>query len=212
MKERFIIFIISLIALIALAVGLLIDESKVHRVIERERAANYMVMGNSAHHAEMRAERWYRFFFVDTKMTEFSFGIAQNEMPASTGDTTVDAVNRATAQGMTWWEGRMRVLWSITYQFFVRLSNIVVWLPLAFMIWLPFLIDAMVVRQIMRTNYALTSPHMQIFGIRAMWWIFLGFALLQLVPFMLHPIWTPVAIAMLCLSSWIGITQFAKRA
>jgi hypothetical protein len=106
----------------------------------------------------------------------------------------------------------MRVLWSLAFQFLVRVSNILLWLPLAALVVVPFVVDAVVARKIKGTNFAITSPHLQIFGVRAMTWLLLGFALLQLAPIVLHPVWTPLMIAAFSGSLWIGISQFAKRA
>jgi len=209
-KEKLIIFLISAVLLVGILAGLLISEKHVVGTIEAERQANYSFMGRAAADAESRAERWYRTLFVKTNVTQFTFDIAATERTDSgTGNKSVDV---AAGKGVEWWRARMRVMWSIAFQFLVRISNILIWAPLAVLVFVPFMVDALVSRRIKATNFAITSPHLQIFGVRAMTWIVLGFLCLQLIPFKLHPVWTPMAIATFSFSLWIGISQFAKRA
>ena len=211
MKEKMIVFVISVIVLIGLAAGLLIDESRVDSTIEAERKANYAFLGKSAALSEARAERWYQTLFVKTQVTQFTFDIAGGAAPNDT--KADDSKLEATAhKGVEWWKSRMRVLWSIAFQFLVRLSNIVVWAPLCLLVFLPFVVDAMAVRKIKSTNFSLASPHLQLFGTRAMVWIAVIYLLLQLLPIMVHPVTAPVAMGLFSLATWIGITQFAKRA
>lgn len=210
MKEKFVIFLICVVMLVGIVAGLLIREDKVVSTIEAEREANYAFLGQAAAEAEARAERWYRFLFVNTHVNQFTFDLtATDRTDSGTDNKSVDAIAN---KGVDWWEGRMRVLWSITYQFFVRVSNILIWAPLAVLVFVPFIVDAFVARRIKATNFSITSPHLQIFGVRAMLWIVIGFLCLQLIPTVLHPIWTPVVIAVFSFSTWIGISQFAKRA
>lgn len=210
MKEKFIVFLISAVLLVGILAGLLISERHVASTIEAERQANYSFMGQAAAQSEKRAEGWYHAMFVKTNVTQFTFDIAATKRTDSgTGNKSVDAV---AGKGVQWWRERMRVMWSIAFQFLVRISNILVWLPLAVLVVVPFMVDALVSRKIKATNFAITSPHLQIFGVRSMLWIVLGFLCLQLMPFKLHPVWTPIAIATFSFSLWIGISQFAKRA
>lgn len=210
MKEKFILFLICATLAVGLICAAFIAESTVSKTIDAERKANYAFLGAAAADSEARAERWYRVLFVDTRITQFSFDLAASKRGDSgTQNRSVDTMAN---KGVSWWRERMRVLWSIAFQFLVRLSNILVWLPLAVLVFVPFVVDALVSRRIKATNFAITSPHLQIFGVRAMTWLLLGFALLQLMPFMLHPVWTPAAIAVFSGSLWVGISQFAKRA
>lgn len=210
MKEKLVLFMICAVLLVGFAAGLLVNEQRVASTIEAERQSNYAFMGAAAAEAEARATRWYRTLFLDTHITQFTFDLAAtNRKDSGTDNKTVDAV---AGKGVLWWQARMRVLWSIAFEFLVRLSNILVWLPLAVLVFVPFIVDAIVLRKIKATNFAITSPHLQIFGVRAMTVIVVGFFLLQLLPMMLHPVWTPLAIAAFSTSLWIGISQFAKRA
>lgn len=204
-----IIFILSAIVLVGLMAGLLIGEERVSTTVHAERQANYAFLGKSAAISEARAERWYRALFVKTKLTQFTFDIV--------GGTRVEAkdspkIEGAAATATDWWRGRMRVMWSIAYQFLVRISNILIWLPLSLLVFLPFVVDAIVKRRIKATNFSLASPHMQLFGTKAMLLIAIGYFLLQMLPMMLHPIVAPLAIAAFSVCTWVGIANFAKRA
>lgn len=210
MKEKMIVFILSVVVLIGIVAGLLIPEPIVMRTVQAERKANYAFLGDSAAQAEARAERWYKAIFINTHLTQFTFDIAGGTKPGKPKDDS--KVEQASSKAVEWWKGRMRVLWSITFQFLVRISNNLIWLPLALLIFFPFVVDAMVVRKIKTTNFALASPHMQLFGTRAMVWIVIGYLILQLLPLKLHPVTAPIALALFSASTWIGISQFAKRA
>jgi hypothetical protein len=209
-KEKMIMFILSVVVLIGLVAGLLIPEPMVMKTVQAERKANYAFMGESAAIAEARAERWYKALFVKTHLTQFTFDIAGGIKAGKARDDS--KIERASSTAVEWWKGRMRVLWSVAFQFLVRLSNNLIWLPLGLLVLLPFIVDAMVVRKIKTTNFALASPHMQLFGTKSMILIVVGYLVLQLLPMKLHPVTAPLALALFSISTWIGISQFAKRA
>jgi len=210
MKEKFVLFFISILLIVGFTAGLLIKEDVVISTVAAEREANYSFLGESAAISEDRAKTWYELLFVKTRLTQFTFDItATDRTDSGTNNATVDAV---ASSGVSWWNARMRVMWSIIFQFLVRISNLLIWIPLAGLVYLPFMTDAMVVRKIKQTNFTMASPHLQLFGVKGMFWIVIGFVLLQMIPMMLHPITAPIAIAMFSFSSWIGISQFAKRA
>lgn len=210
MKEKFLIFLISVVLIVGLVAGLLIEERTVQNVVASERQSNYAFLGQSAAIAEARAERWYQTLFVKTGVTQFTFDLTAGAREDS--GTDIKAVDEFAGKGVEWWNARMRVMWSIAFQFMVRISNLIIWLPLAALVVAPFLVDAMVVRKVKQTNFSIASPHMQIFGVKAMFWIVLGFLLLQLMPFTVHPAWAPLGIAAFSFSTWMGISHFAKRA
>lgn len=210
MKEKFILFIISAVLLVGLAAGFLVKEETVAAIVRTERQANYQFLGQSAAESEARAERWYKSLFVKTHVTQFTFDLTAGGNGTSGTDNA--KVDELASKGVSWWNARMRVMWSIVFQFMVRLSNLVVWAPLAFLVLAPFIVDAVVVRKVKSTNFALTSPHLQLIGVRAVFWIVLGFLILQTMPFVMHPIFAPIAIAALSFSTWVGICHFAKRA
>ena len=210
MKEKLILFVISAILLVGLAAGFIVKEQTVVSIVRSERQANYTFLGQSAAESEARAERWYKALFVRTHITQFTFDLTAGGTGSSGTDNA--KVDEIADKGVAWWNARMRVMWSIVFQFMVRLSNLVIWGPLAFLVLAPFIVDAVVVRKVKSTNFALTSPHLQLFGVRAVFWIVLGFLVLQTMPFMVHPIFAPIAIAALSFSTWVGICHFAKRA
>lgn len=210
MKERFIMFFISMIMIVGLLAVLLISEKHVQTAVQSERAANYAFLGPSAQISENRALRWYQGIFVKTNVTQFTFDVAKiKRVPRDARNAKAAATGEQLAG---WWQQRMRVLWSLVYQFMVRISNNLIWVPMTFLIVLPTVVDAFMVRKVKSTNFSMASPHMQLFGTRAMLLIVIGYLLLQMLPMMLHPVWAPLTIAVFAGSTWIGITQFAKRA
>lgn len=213
MKERFILFIISAIMIIGLMTALLVDEKTVQGLVRQERADNYAFLGQSAQIAEDRAMRWYSVLFIKTGVTQFTFDVAQpgKHKPTTDGQPE-NRADQASDRLTAWWQQRMRVFWSIAFQFFVRLSNLLIWVPLMMLIMLPAVVDAFVVRRIKGTNFSLPSPHMQLFGTRAMVVLTVVYLLLQMAPVVLHPVWAPIAMALFAMATWVGITFFAKRA
>ncbi len=213
MKERFILFIISAIMIVGLLTALLIDEKTVQALVKQERADNYAFLGQSAQIAEDRAMQWYTAVFIKTGVTQFTFDVVEpgRHKPATDGQPGSKA-DQASSRLTAWWQQRMRVLWSIAFQFLVRLSNLMIWIPLLMLIMLPSVVDAFVVRKIKGTNFSLASPHMQLLGTKAMVALVVVYLLLQMAPVVLHPAWAPIAMALFAMATWIGITFFAKRA
>lgn len=210
MKERFWMFGLMCMLLTGIITALIIPERYVMGMIEAERQANYAFLGyETARNTESRAERWFEGLFIRTGMMDASYRATTSDLgpanPASKLETWLE-------KALEWTQGRVRVLWAAMFQLMVRISIGIMWLPITALILTPFVIDSLVSRKIKANSFAVTSPHLQALGTRSIFWIALGYGLLQLLPLQLHPVWTPLFIGVVALSIWLSISQFAKRA
>ena len=211
MKDRFAMFGIMCVLLTGLLTALLIPEEYVLKMIDDERQANYAFLGyEAARNTEGRAERWFDALFVKTGVMDASYRATTT--PEKEGLRDLDRLNEILDQGLQWAETRLRVLWAAAFQFMVRISVAVMWLPFIVLILIPFIVDSLVSRKIKAASFAITSPHLQALGSRSLFWLAIGYLVLQLLPLKLHPIWTPVFIGVASSAIWLGISHFAKRA
>lgn len=209
MRDRFWMFVLLSMLLTGILTAALIPERYVMQMIDAERESNYTFLGyETARHTEGRAERWFERLFIRTGMMDATYQVTTSDQQAPAGSVAEKHMERA----LNWTEGRVRVLWVAMFQLLVRISVALMWLPLALLIFTPFVIDALVSRQIKANNFAITSPHLHAIGARAIFWIALGYGVLQFLPLKLHPVWTPAFIGVTAMAAWLGISQFAKRA
>lgn len=204
------------IALVVMAMTslVLIRYRYVDGMIERERTANYAFLGRATAKAvENRAEVWYQKMFVDTKLVQATMSTTGgNDINIKSDNRAVNDAKKAGSTILEWWDERIRVIWAATYQLLMRISMLLLWLPLAILAIIPVVVDSVVSRRIKATSFALTSPHMQMLGSRSIFWICFAYFVLMLVPIMLHPIMAPLVIGLVSGCMWLGISQFAKRA
>ena len=179
--------------------------------VAQERGANHKVLGEHASSfAEQRADRWFRALFVDTGAVQGSYRMLDARSNDSASGVAEKA-NKTAAVALDWVAERVQVLWVMLYQMFNRASVALMWWPYAFLIGVPFVVDALVVRKIKASNFGLTSPHAYALGRRTaklVPWVFL---ILLLAPFSLSGVYVPVMLAALAMATWVGMVQFAKR-
>lgn len=211
MREKIWVFALMAMLLTGLLTSLLIPERYVLGMIDAERHSNYAFLGyESARNTEARAERWFDTLFVRTGVMDASY---RATVPESEEDPEeLKAFAGILQRGLEWVQGRMRVLWASSFQFMVRISVAMMWIPLTILVVVPFMVDSLVSRKIKSSSFAITSPHLQQIGARSIFWLTLGYLLLQLLPMKLHPMWTPLYIGLVSAGMWLGISQFAKRA
>lgn len=211
MKDRLAIFALMCILLTGILTTLLIPERYVLKMIDEERQSNYAFLGyDAARNTEGRAEQWFNTLFVKTGMMDASYRVTTT--PEKEGHPDLDRVNELLDKGLAWTETRVRVIWAAAFQFMVRISVAVMWLPFILLILVPFIVDSLVSRKIKAASFAITSPHLQALGSRSLLWLMLGYLLLQMLPLKLHPVWTPAFIGVASGAIWLSISHFAKRA
>lgn len=210
MKERGLYFFFLCILLVGAGIVIFIPEPYVERVINQERADNYAFLGtDTASHTEARANHWYDTLFVNTGLTDITMGLTDDAKPLE--DPRMSKVNSISRQGLDWWDSRIRVIWRTLHQFLVRLSVLLVWVPFALLIIMPFMVDSLVSRKIRATNFAIPSPHLQLIGARSMVWMIILFLIVQIMPLRLHPAWGPTVILLFSGSLWLAVANFSKR-
>lgn len=191
-----------------------IKENYVAQVMERERAANYSFLGRTAAKAvENRAEFWYQNLFVKTKLVQSTISTTGgNDINIETDNELGKDAKEMGSAMLNWWDARIRVLWMGVYNFLLRISMFMLWLPLGLLAVIPVMVDSIVSRKIKSTSFAITSPHLHLLGSGSIFWFLLSYAVLLCIPVMLHPVMTPTVIFLACAALWLSVSQFAKRA
>lgn len=132
-------------------------------------------------------------------------------VPSATTASSAIASTSSTTRQPTWLSDRMRVLWTIAFFTLVRISYALVWWPFLVLSMLPALVDAIATRKVSATTFALTSPQLQGFVMRALPLMLVGYFLWIVLPFHEHPMTVPIGIAFTTAMIWLGVVEFAKR-
>lgn len=201
-----------LIACAALAgLAIMVSEDYINRALEREQQFNegfYSTEISQA--AQARAERWYTALFIDTGVVQTSF---DTTLPTRDDTARSPAVLRTFGgEIFRWWEGRLRSLWAIIWQVFLRVSHLLIWWPYAIILATPWVVDGWVSRKVNQHNFRLSSPIQNsaaVFVIEAV--VFVGVAAL-LLPVAIHPMAVPAAIIAVAVAANRLLANFMKRA
>lgn len=202
----------GLIALGVWAVGylLFVKEPWLMREIVRERDDVRAVLGKeAAERAEARATRIWEAVVVNTGAIDATFRLIA---PGTEADKTDRAVNAKLvgARGMV--ETRLRVMWSLLYQLLVRLCVASLWWTYGCALLIPCVVDAMVSRRVRATGFGYTSPTAYVAGRHVMFVLPLVAIATLVAPVVLPSAIIPVFVVVLCGSTWLSISMFAKRA
>lgn len=191
-----------------------ISEPYVRGVLQKEREMNYQFLGaNVAKALENRAEYWYQQMFVKTHMVQATMSTTgPADVNLGSSDPIAKKTESAARTALTWWDNRIKVIWSAAFNTMLRLSMLSLWLPLALLGLVPVIVDSIVVRKIKSTSFAMTSPHLHLLGVQSIFWMLFTYVILMFLPITLHPMMAPTLIGVSCACLWLGISQFAKRA
>jgi len=200
-------FIVVLAHVILYAV--FVQEEWLQATLQSEQEAHYAFLGeNNAHYAEVRATNTFNRWFVGTGVMDQSLRIF---VPTPEERARTRGMEGLGAQLFPWVESRIRALWTLVYQVFLRFSNALMWWPFLVLAATPFLIDALVVRRVKATTFGLTSPHLQGISARLVPLLLIGYLLLMFAPVFIHPAWVPALIFVSSAAAWMGVSQFVKR-
>lgn len=207
---KLVVFILVVMVIMYAAV---MDRGWLMGQITHERDGNRKVLGAAASmYAENRADGWFRRLFVDTGVVAGSYKALSSRDHDTQDNGAIAKGNDMAGKVLGWIQERVQVIWIMLYQMFTRISVALMWWPYALLLFIPFIVDALVVRKIKASNFGLTSPHVYSMGARLarlLPWIFL---VLLLAPFSLTGIYIPIMLAALAVAAWVSMVQFAKRA
>lgn len=179
--------------------------------IVQEQAANARVIGNKeAHKATHRAKGWFDAAFKNTGIMRGSYRLVNGATPAkSSGIKTLEGKGNKV---LHWISGRLKIVWMMVFQAFLRVSITLVWWPYALAVCVPFVVDALVVRKIKSANFGITSPHKFYIAwvvVTGLPWFYL---LMVFAPFRYPPMMTPILMLVFAGAGWVTMGEFAKRA
>lgn len=204
----------GLIAVILWIIGYLLfaNQVTVATRIDAERRGNQQFLGQAASaRAEDRAANWFKTIALDDHLLARTFRITTPG--TSTSHSQVGRrFERTLAPLRTWSTERVRVMWAMVYQFLIRVSVSLLWWPYFVVGLLPFTVDAVVLRKIKSANFGLSSPHAYVIGRHLIFLSPLVYVLLLLSPITLSAVVIPAMCLVICLSLWVAILHFAKRA
>lgn len=209
-KDRSWVTIVLLGAVLLAIAFIFLGESWVMNVIEKERRYNYAFYSNeSAALIEERATRWYQKAFVDTNIIGESF----NQFSRSKENLAVEGPFDGTGMALySWYESRARAFWALIFQAFLRVSQLYVWLPLAMVIAIPWIIDGLVSRKVRQHTYKQSSHLEHHYALMGMSIISLGMLAMIITPIAFPPVLIPILTLVFCLFLHRGLANYVKRA
>lgn len=188
---------------------LLVPESWLLGNMTKERDAAYRVLGEpQAQFAEARAQTYFQHAFVDSGVMRQSFATL---LPSDEQIAQAKGFERKVNEIFPIVKSRLQACWTMVYQLFLRVSISLVWWPLAILLSIPVLVDAIVIRKVKATTFGLTSPQLQMIALRLILIVMIAYVVLLFAPITIHPLWVPAMLAITCASTWMGMTQFVKR-
>lgn len=192
-----------------IAFTVIVKETYIVRVLERERASHLEFFGPEvAEAAENAARDRYTRWFVNSGVMSKSF---ETMIPTEQQRLNSRGIEDMGEGVFPWVEQRLRALWTLVYGVLTRLAYVALWWPFALVALGPFIVDAIVLRRIKAQSFGITSPHLQGIAARAIPLIALGYFLLMFTPVYIHPAWTPILIFITSASVWLAVSQFVKR-
>lgn len=190
---------------------LLIGESYLNRMVEREAALNRQYFTTQVvDNAEDRATRWFTRTFVDTGVMAHSFDMfipTQEEI-----DRVENLDSEFGAPIFGWFERRVRAWWTLVWSSFTRLSSLLVWAPLAPLFLVPWMVDGWTQRERRKHTFELASATRQHLSVMGLTFIPLALAAVITAPVVLHPMFAPALMLVGGILLYAAMSNFMKRA
>jgi hypothetical protein len=197
-------------ALLLAGIFVFLGEQWVMRVIERERQFNHGFYPKpTAEAIEYRASDWYQRAFVDTGVQSSTFAMFTRESGPGIAASPFDGTGMAL---YAWYEGRVRAFWAVIFQATLRLSQLVLWLPILVVCLFPWVVDGLMARKIRQHTYRHSSHlqhHYALLGISII--LLLAMAMV-IAPIPMPPVAIPVAILTIGVLVQRMLANYVKRA
>lgn len=186
---------------------ILVDQQWVMSTMNRERRAQVEFMGEDrAMSVQINAENAFTKAVVNTGILNGSISAFDKKSTAESG-ATPSALDKTVKFIQT----RLQAFWTMVFQVFLRIYYMTVWWPIALMVMIPTVIDAIARRRAAQYTFAATSPHLQGIALRAIPTILLIYAILLFAPFYIPPTITPFIVLLTIGLIWFTLAHFAKR-
>jgi hypothetical protein len=182
--------ILMVVLLHVILYAVFIGEAWVRESLAKENQMNRSMLGPEiAEHANARGDQWFTQHLVETEIIANSFRLF---IPTEEQKAKSARIETLGAPIFTWFEGRIRVMWTLVYQSYLRISTALVWFPYVLFIFIPWVIDGLVQRRIKQTNFDYASPLRYAMSIRLVALLLIAFFLMVFAPFPMPTLITPL--------------------
>lgn len=156
-----------------------------------------------------RATRWYTAVIIDSGFQQEVWeGYTRTpEQRAKTPEFETGPF----AAGIDWFEGRIRVFFTLIFQVFLRFSAIVLWAPYVVVMAAYAIAKAIKIRRIKQTNFDYVSPLGHRYSYFLVRVLMVGTVLLFVLPFQLPAEFIPIIGALTALSLGFVLANTQKR-
>lgn len=158
--------------------------------------------------AEARGAEWFTTIFVDTGVV----GAIWSAMIPTEEDKQKPGMRNFAGSLFTWWETRLKTMWTVIYVAFVRVAHLLLWWPYGLFVLAPFVVDGWIVRRIKQTDFGFASPLSHRMSLYVLQAIALGYFCVVFLPFALPPVLLPALILATGLALGKVFANFAKKA
>ena len=200
-----------LVGLIYLTVYVVfLSETWLTRAIDTERNYNREFFSEPvAAHAEQRANGWFSGVFVDTGVMATSFDLF---IPSAEERALQPRGFDGAGDGLfTWFEGRLRAMWTVVWAASLRISTGMLWWPYLLFVVVPFVVDGLVKRKVRQHTFALSSPLQHRYALWAMEFAVIGGLLVLFLPLPMHPGLLPLMALGVGVAGQYAAANFMKR-
>lgn len=178
-----------------------IGDQWLRQSLTREMAMNESMFGEQlAQISHDRGTRWFTASLVEPRIVEHSFMLV---IPTAEQKRQSRGLESLGTVFFDWAEQRLRVFWTLVYQSFLRVANVMLWFPYVLFLLVPFVVDGLVQRRIKQTNFDYTSPLRYTLSLRLIGYLGLAFFLLIFAPIPMPPVTVPIF--MVCACACLGM-------
>ena len=202
--------VVAIVLLHVVLYTIFMREEWIHGAIASERDSAHAVFGEDlAVDAHNRGVAWYTTLMVDSGVVYNTF--AAYTVPKEQRNAAEPTDNMWPAF-FDWWEGRLRLFFTVFYQACLRASAAVVWLPYTLLLLIPFVVDGLVQRQIKKTNFDYVSPILHRYSLHLIEILAVAIFMLFFAPWAM-PVWLVPTVLVVCsASAGLILSNTQKRA
>lgn len=198
-----------LVLLHVLVYAVFIGESWVVESLTKENQMSQALLGEElSTHANTRAKDWFTSHFVDTRIIANSYALF---IPTTAQSEQSKGMETLGEPFFVWFEQRLRLMWALVWQSYVRISRAALWAPYMLPLLVPWLIDGVVQRRIKQTNFDFTSPTRYSASYHLIGLLAIVFFMMLFSPFPMPAYLAPLFMVAVCFAAGLLSANVHKR-
>lgn len=203
-------FIIGLIIAIEIMVLALIFPGEMsQKAIEKEnRMVGRYLGGETQSWINNKASHWYKTTMIDTQLIE---KMRLTVIPTEREKRKSKGLENLGDLWFKFLDNRINAFTKVVYQFYARLSLVLLWSPYMLLLLIPALYDGLMSWRIKRTNFGYASPVIHRYSIRGIWVLMGGLLITFLLPVAIHPTVIPSILMVGCVLLGLSMGNMQKR-